>query len=65
MKLIAEYTINHYTDDILQDIYKKKPDVIAFSCYIWNLEYVKILMEDLAKNSAGYQDLGRGAGSFF
>lgn len=46
---IAEYTINHYTDDILQDIYKKKPDVIAFSCYIWNLEYVKILMEDLAK----------------
>lgn len=46
---IAEYTINHYTDDILQDIYKKKPDVIAFSCYIWNLEFVKILIEDLAK----------------
>lgn len=46
---IAEYTINHYTDDILQDIYKRKPDVIAFSCYIWNMEYVKILIEDLAK----------------
>lgn len=46
---IAEYTINHYTDDILQDIYKKNPDVIAFSCYIWNLEQVKILIEDLPK----------------
>ena len=43
---LAEYTINHRTDYILQEIYKKKPDVLCFSCYIWNLSYVReIAME--------------------
>lgn len=37
---IAEYTINHRREYILQEIYKKKPDVLCFSCYIWNYEYV-------------------------
>jgi radical SAM superfamily enzyme YgiQ (UPF0313 family) len=46
---IAEYTINNYEDYILEDIYKKKPDVIAFSCYIWNFNYVKELVTDLNK----------------
>lgn len=46
---IGEYTINHRIDDILADIYKRKPDVIAFSCYIWNLPYVEALMENLRK----------------
>ncbi len=46
---IAEYTINHQTDDILMDLYKKKPDVLAFSCYIWNIDYVKELTAELAK----------------
>ena len=31
---IAEYTINQQIDDILMDLYKKKPDVLCFSCYI-------------------------------
>ncbi|RDU24570.1 B12-binding domain-containing radical SAM protein [Anaerosacchariphilus polymeriproducens] len=44
---IAEYTINHYQEYILTEIYKKKPDVIAFSCYIWNFQYVKEIIEDL------------------
>ena len=30
--LLAEYTINQQTDDILQDIYKKKPDMLCLSC---------------------------------
>ena len=38
---LGEYTINQYVEDILQDIYKKKPDVLNFSCYIWNWEYVQ------------------------
>lgn len=46
---IAEYTINHYTDYILQDLYEKKPDVIAFSCYIWNLGHIKALIADFHK----------------
>lgn len=46
---IAEYTINHYADDILADIYKKSPDVIALSCYIWNLNYIEELIGELKK----------------
>ena len=37
---IAEFTINQYVDDYIREIYKRKPDVIAFSCYLWNIEYV-------------------------
>lgn len=46
---IAEYTINQQQDDILADIFRKKPDVIAFSCYIWNIEYVRTLAAELKK----------------
>ena len=40
---LGEYTINHQMDQILQDIYRRKPDVVGFSCYIWNIVYVKEL----------------------
>ena len=46
---IAEYTINQQTNDILMDIYKKKPDIICFSCYIWNLTYVEQIIRELRK----------------
>ena len=46
---LVEYTINHRQEDILEDIYRRKPDVAAFSCYIWNLEYVRELIADLHK----------------
>ena len=46
---IAEYTINHRTESIIADIYKKKPDVLNFSCYIWNWEYVQEVMTELHK----------------
>lgn len=46
---IAEYTINQQMDDILMDLYKKKPDVLCFSCYIWNLNYVEELIREIAK----------------
>lgn len=46
---IGEYTINHLREDILADIYRRKPDVAAFSCYIWNMEYVHALLADLKK----------------
>ncbi|RGZ01262.1 B12-binding domain-containing radical SAM protein [Clostridium sp. AM58-1XD] len=44
---IGEYTINHQMEHILKDIYIRKPDVIGFSCYIWNISYVEELIHDL------------------
>lgn len=46
---IAEYTINQYVDDILQEIYARKPDMLAFSCYIWNITVVEQLIRELYK----------------
>ncbi len=46
---IAEYTINQRTDEILMELYKQKPDVLCFSCYIWNIEYVETLIRQIHK----------------
>lgn len=35
---IAEYTIKDPAFNIVSDLFQKKPDVIGFSCYIWNIE---------------------------
>lgn len=47
--VIAEFTINHYAEDILKEIYKEQADVIAFSCYIWNIDIIIQVMEELRK----------------
>ncbi|MEG0614995.1 MAG: B12-binding domain-containing radical SAM protein [Oscillospiraceae bacterium] len=41
---LVEHTINNYLTDIFEDIYKKSPDFIGISCYIWNFEIVKKLV---------------------
>ena len=46
---IGEYTINHQMDLILQDIYRRKPDFIGFSCYIWNISHVMEIVRDVKK----------------
>ena len=46
---IAEFTINNQKDYILEQIYKKKPDVLCFSCYIWNLDYVESVSREFHK----------------
>lgn len=46
---IAEFTINQYIDYILSEIYKRSPEVIGFSCYIWNYELIKSLTFELKK----------------
>ena len=46
---LAEYTINQPFQDILADIYRRKPDCIAFSCYIWNWEIIRDIVRELAK----------------
>jgi radical SAM superfamily enzyme YgiQ (UPF0313 family) len=46
---LKELTINHSEEDILKEIYKEKADVIAFSCYIWNIGIIKRVTEELRK----------------
>ena len=36
-------------DLILQDIYRRKPDFIGFSCYIWNISYIMEIVRDVKK----------------
>ena len=46
---IGEYTINQQKDDILMDIYKRKPDILCLSCYIWNLDYIEEIVLEIGK----------------
>ena len=46
---IAEYTINQNTENILADIYRHRPDIAAFSCYIWNWNTIQELLPELPK----------------
>ncbi len=50
---IAEYTINNSLTEVLAGIYKRKPDVIGFSCYIWNIQMVLELVTELVKLMPG------------
>lgn len=46
---ICEYTINQHLQLILSEIYKQKPDILGFSCYIWNYEMIRLLVPELRK----------------
>lgn len=46
---IAEYTINQQKDEILADIYRREPDAIGFSCYIWNWNMIQELIVEVKK----------------
>ncbi|HBA62464.1 MAG TPA: B12-binding domain-containing radical SAM protein [Lachnospiraceae bacterium] len=46
---IAEYTINQPLEEILMDLYRQGPDLLCFSCYIWNIELVGKLIRELRK----------------
>ena len=51
---IAEYTINNRIEEIVPDIFRRNADVIAFSVYIWNVDYVTRIGETLRKISSKY-----------
>ena len=46
---IAEYTINQLKDEVLADIYRREPDAIGFSCYIWNWSMIQELLVEVRK----------------
>lgn len=46
---IIEHTINGRYGDFLSDIFRYRPDVLCFSCYIWNIEIIEALLKDIKK----------------
>ena len=46
---IAEFTIKDPAMGIASDLFSKKPDVIGFSCYIWNIEETIVVADMLRK----------------
>lgn len=47
--VVKEYTINHNLDSILQSLYQEKAAVVAFSCYIWNIQEILMIARELKK----------------
>lgn len=46
---LAEYTINQSLEEVLRSIYEKRPNILAFSCYIWNISMVERLIREYKK----------------
>lgn len=48
---VAEYTVNHAPGDMLRDLYLRQPDMVLFSCYIWNIRLILDFAADFRKIS--------------
>lgn len=46
---LAEFTIKDPSMNIVTDLFSRKPDVIGFSCYIWNIEETIKVIQMLKK----------------
>lgn len=46
---IAEYTIKDPAMNIVSDLYQRRPDVLGFSCYIWNIEETIAIIKMIKK----------------
>ena len=46
---IREFTINDHLGQVLGQIYREEPDVLCFSCYIWNIRETLLLVDSLKK----------------
>lgn len=47
--VIREYTVNQPREQILADLYRQRPDMLAFSCYIWNISLVRDVAAEFHK----------------
>jgi radical SAM superfamily enzyme YgiQ (UPF0313 family) len=47
--LLRQYSLNQPYETLLSGLYAEKPDVAAFSAYIWNISLVERLLADLGK----------------
>ncbi|XEC93698.1 B12-binding domain-containing radical SAM protein [Paenibacillus tarimensis] len=50
---IAEYTIKDPAMNIVSDLYARSPEVVGFSCYIWNIEETITVINMLRKIMPG------------
>lgn len=48
---MCEYTIKDVPMNVLTDIHQRKPDVVGFSCYIWNIQETIPIIEMLRKTN--------------
>jgi anaerobic magnesium-protoporphyrin IX monomethyl ester cyclase len=46
---LAEYTLKDPAMQIVADLFKRAPDVVGFSCYIWNIEETIPIIQMLKK----------------
>src|SRR5690606_18992042 len=46
---IKEFTINNNVDYIIREIYDYNPDVLCYSCYIWNMDMVNYITKHIKK----------------
>ncbi len=47
--VMDEFTINDNLQDVIGNIYRHNPDIVALSCYIWNIRETLMLVESLKK----------------
>jgi radical SAM superfamily enzyme YgiQ (UPF0313 family) len=43
---LAEYSINQSREAVLRELYAARPDILACSAYIWNIDYLERLLAD-------------------
>lgn len=47
--LVREWNINQRFIDILRELYEAKPDILLFSMYIWNVEFIFKIIREIKK----------------
>lgn len=48
---IKEFSINEFGPDIMAQLFLQQPDVLCFSCYIWNTRFILDICRDYKKVS--------------
>ncbi|MDY0151363.1 MAG: DUF4080 domain-containing protein [Candidatus Cloacimonas sp.] len=47
--IMRDFTLKDYPADVMKALYQQQPDIICFSAYIWNREYLQKLIPELKK----------------
>lgn len=46
---VCEFSINDLCEEIVRGIMQKQPNVVAFSCYLWNVTLIKRVASDIKR----------------